>query len=83
MDKSLQLQVIQNMILYIVGPKEILLANRYIGDYNIFDRPEINSEESLSGLLRNHLLTQNENISLAEVYADLVIVLRNGPVIKT
>lgn len=78
-----QQQILSRFILYIVGPDIILQSKKYIGPGNVFGQDEIKNTDQLAAFLKNHVLKINEQATLSDFYSAFIIILRNGPVIKT
>lgn len=83
LNQEMQQQVLSRFILYIVGPDIILQSKKYIGPNNVFGQDEIKNTDQLAAFLRNHVLKINDQATLSDFYSAFIIILRNGPVIKT
>lgn len=83
LNPDLQRQLMAGFISYIAGPEIVLFAKKYIGPNNVFGEDEIKNPDQLVTFLGNHILKLNPQSTLADVYETLILILRNGPVIKT
>ena len=82
---SVQSEILDRFIDYIIGPEEILHYYNYIGPKNIFDLPLANKRDFRQFLATKVITEPKPNDvlkGLTKVYYDSAILLRLGPALK-
>lgn len=84
---ELMQEIVDHFVLFLVGPEEILLHYRYIGENNVFQRPMNSAAEFRNFLIEElvktiHLDAPTEKHQLRSVYTEMAILLRLGPALK-
>lgn len=84
---QLQLRLINAFLLYLVGPEIILRSKGYLGENNVFDT-FIPDQPALAAFLNKFALSYNVSNfggtepKIADIYAQVAIIVRLGPALK-
>lgn len=78
--EDLKVEMMNRIFLFLIGPDELLIHYRYIGERTVFQRPLPTKQDLAIFLVAN--IAKAPSISIATLYSRLAAHLRLGPALK-